>query len=231
MGLREIRGFRNPSNISPVAIPDSGVDQTGLLYNYHAPESGGSDGDPVSTLIDVEAGENLTGSGTFREQVFGEFQAIELDGGSDVFSGSVSSLGQSEYTVAGLVKMLTVSANEPIYHAGADGDGMALVPEDTAFVHSLQFADGRWTQSTGTNYIFVQTYDGSTGVLDVNDSEVINRSGDFNGPTTQIHVGEFLETNARGNFYLGQIAFWNTHKTDTERSTIHDQIASNWGLI
>lgn len=212
-------------------IPDSEVDQTGLLYNYHAPESGGSDGNSVSTLVDVEAGENLSGSGTYREQVFGEFQAIELDGIDDVFSGSVSSLGQSEYTVAGLVKMLSVSTSEPIYHAGVDGDGMALTPEDGAFVNSGQFGNGTWNQSTGTNYIFVQTYDGSTGILDVNDSEVINTSGGFNGPTTLIHVGEFLETNARGNFYLGQIAFWNTYKTGTERSNIHDQIASNWGLI
>lgn len=222
----------------PSAIPDSDIDQNGLLHNFHAAESASSDGSSVSTLADVEGDSDLSGSGTWRDDVFGDFGAIELDGDTDEFSGSVPSLPNEEYAVAGLIKIKSLSGSnrvgrEGVYYAGADGDGYSLETSNDEYTitHSAEFGEDQGSPTTSTELIFVATWDGSTITLDVNDSEELSASrSDIITPTSQITIGEFLETNEHLEMYLGQMAFWETHKDSAERSNIHDQIESNWEL-
>lgn len=210
-------------------LPDTPTD--GLVHRYDPRELDGfSDGDTVTTRLDLIGNDDLTGSATYRPSGFNGNPALEYDGSSDSHIGAFDSAIAAPYDV-------WVVAN-----VNSSGSDDMLVEDDSAdekFYDPDFSATGEWRLNTptsnsgnisysgGSNDIILLGWDNNS-VVEVNDTSLF--SGDAGDPGTfdGLTIGERKSNDNHLEMTCGEVLIGDPSDPDYSRSTVYQYLVDGW---
>ena len=185
-------------------IPDSG----GLHEYWASQEDGFDDEDPINTLSDQIADNDLSGTAMFREDDLGGRDAIDYDGTDDGHSGD-SAADDGEYTLLFVARLDSVddSGDRTLYSNGDFGnDGFALRTRGGTFnvTHGGVASEGGSSADTD-RHLFTVRYDGSNLNLRIDGVDDFDRSVGYNsaGENDDLTVGKAPSDSENTNMTFG----------------------------
>jgi hypothetical protein len=246
------KGVFNPSetgthkldiNGQTVEIDVTDIPDSGLLHNYDAQSLGYSNGTTVSIFSDKEGSNDASanGSPTMDTSAINGHEAVGYDGSDDEhLAPSAATLGTSDaYCFAGVVRPRTVSSTVHIYENGVSNGGYTTGFRDDSNTHEWDiYHQGVFYEGSGstspqpygdTNYIVIMTYDGSTITLEINGTIVQTVTKNVNSPSGDLSIGSRGGTRW-AHLYVGQLLFYDEHKSSAERDEIRSGLESKWSF-
>lgn len=206
------------------AIPDEG-----LVHSYDSQDE--ADGG-ISTFNDRAGGNNLSGGGEVVSDGINGLQSVYVDD-TQRFVGDAVPLGDGdEYTVAGIFEIQTMPEQWVRIITNGDDDGWFVTYDDNADEINLSHAGIDSAKiaeplETGTEYIFVGTYDGSDATLEVDGLGSETNTQSIDAPTGDLELnskgdGEFTDQ------FLGEFWVYEVFKDASQRQEIIDSLNERW---
>ena len=212
-------------------IPDSGLLRD---YNYLA-QTGVSDNETISTLVDSQNNVDLSGFATFREGPLNGNDAGDYNGIDDAHSGDVV-LDSGQFTVAVVVRPQEIP-NDGSRHgimlngSAANNRGYSLVTQNAEWqivLHGNVAISGGTVTQDGT--IFIGRYDGSELSIRVNGATVATTSTNYDPPDSgDIDV---IGDNEQGalDMLFGRCLQYDTYINGDDLDALESALSSEWGV-
>ncbi len=217
---------------------------TNLNHQYDAQAlSGYSGGDTVSSFTDSHGSNDantVNGDPKYRASEINGNPVVEYDGDDDHQASNPAPTGGSgTYTFAGVFRINSIPGIHMLYENGLSGGGFSHgYRDDSGTLTWDLYHQGRAYQnsgstspqpSTGTNFDFIGTYDGSTASLYVNGTNVLNASISIGSPSGNLALASRGGTRY-GQHDIGEYLFYSDHKDSSQRSTIRSYFSDKWGV-
>ena len=225
-GARDVGGVVTWTTPEGITIPDSAVAQLNA-QNL----SGFSDGDIVSTWVDQVAGNDATGSATYRPSGVNGYPALEFNGVDDSFTAAIGSFNQPN-TVFAVGNFDDTSTGRAIVDGGVDGNSHRIYwDSNEQRWQATAGAFGSNTLGSGddTIQLFTAVFDGSNSVF--RENGVQTASNDFGSESLQdLNIGTLDSGNTL--FWKGDIGFIEVHDGTPSSGiqTREQEIADMWGI-
>jgi len=217
---------QQPESTIQSAIPDDG-----LVHEYDLQSEGFADGTTPSTLTDFAGSNDLSANGdpTAQDSIINGNPAIRFDGNGDAFVGNGFLRGSGEEFTTALVIRSPSSVSAGTFKS--DNTNGARIETDGSsweLDHSGNGGSSGGAAVSSTNFVLIESYDGSTAILDVNKTEVINFNVGIRTNPSNSLLGAETTSSQFADFYVGHALQYNRAFNDTERNKLATALQLRW---